>query len=47
MILLGAAIGKLVLGRSDFKKIFIVFGGVITAAYIIIPTLLGTGMLIP
>lgn len=45
MILLGAAVGKLVLDGRDFKKIFIIVGSVITAAYIIIPTLLGTGML--
>lgn len=44
MMLYGAAIGKLVLGKADFKKPFLIAGGIICAAYVVVPALLGYGL---
>jgi len=44
-MLIGAAIGKLVLEGRDVKKTIIIIGSVISFAYAIIPTLYGSGML--
>jgi uncharacterized membrane protein len=45
IILLGAAVGRLVLSGKDLKKMFILIGGGISGAYMLVPTLLGTGLL--
>lgn len=44
-MLIGAAIGKLVLDGRDVKKTLLVIGGVVTIGYMIVPALLGSGML--
>lgn len=44
-LLIGAAVGKLILEGRDVKKSIILVGGAITFAYVIIPALLGSGML--
>jgi len=45
IVLVGAALAKLVLQGKDVKKKNLTMGSVITAAYVLIPMLLGTGML--
>ena len=45
LMLIGAAVGKLVLAGRDIKKPIIIIGAAICFAYAIIPTLLGSGML--
>jgi len=44
-MLIGAAIGKLVLEGRDVNKSIVIIGLVISLAYTIIPTLYGSGML--
>lgn len=45
MMLIGAAVAKLLLEGRDMKLLLGLIGGVITWAYMIIPALLGSGML--